>query len=235
MPATANRTRFGRITRSRFDPTLGQTVDMFRRKAASSIALLILALIAVACSSTTVLGEGRLGAPEQSASSLDASDTPDNGGEAAEETNAGAADSGDTDAGDTLFDRDDPAASLGDDELIEAWSAECLDGSDLACDVLFTITDRGSEAEEIAQTCGGRSDVEVRFCTPDIDPFEDRLWFSADSAGLPDVVVDCESGDLISCDFLYFRSEVGSTYEELGNSCGGRVAIAVPDCRSALG
>ena len=204
---------------------------MFRRKNASSIALLILALIAAACSSTTVLGEGRLGVPEQSAPALDASDTLDDAGEATEETDA---DAGDTDAGETLFDRDDPAASLGDDELIEAWSAECLDGSDLACDVLFTITERGSEAEEIARTCGGRSDVEVRFCTPDIDPFEDRLWFSADSAGLPDVVADCESGDLISCDFLYFRSEVGSSYEELGNSCGGRVAIAVPDCRSAL-
>lgn len=216
---------------------------MFRPKAASSVALLILALIAAACSSTTVLGEGRLGAPEQSTPSLDATDTAGAGDEAAEETDGGAADAGDTgetdtgatDAGETLFDRDDPAASLGDDELIEAWSVECLDGSDLACDVLFTITERGSEAEQIAQTCGGRSDVEVRFCTPDIEPFEDRLWFSTDSAGLPDVVLDCESGDLISCDFLYFRSEVGSSYEELGNSCGGRVAIAVPDCRSALG
>lgn len=226
MPATADRTRFDRTRRSRIDPALRQTVDMFRRKAASSIALLILALIAGACSSTTVLGEGRLTERDQSERSNEASDTT---GNIVDEGNDP------DDPADEFETRgDEPGANSGDDDLIEAWSEECVDGSNLGCDILFTITERGSEAEALARTCGGRSEVEVRFCTSDIDAFEDRLWFDPESAGLPDVVTDCESGDLISCDFLYFRSEVGSSYEEIGNSCGGRVAIAVPDCRSAL-
>lgn len=202
---------------------------MLRRNAAPTLALLILSLLGVACTSTTVLGEGRLGAPTETATEAETDrgdrEIPD--GES--DTATGPSDE------DALPDAaEDEFASLGDDALIGAWSDECSDGSDLACDVLFTITERGSEAEALAQTCGGRRDVEVRFCTPDIAAFEDRLWFDAESPGLPDVVEDCESGDLISCDFLYFRSEVGSTYEALGNSCGNRVAIAVPDCRSAL-
>ena len=203
---------------------------MLRRTAAPTLALLILLLLAVACTSTTVLGEGRLGASTETAAETETDrgdrELPDGEDDAATD---------DPSSEEALPDaEEDEFASLGDDALIEAWSDECRDGSDLACDVLFTITERGSEAEALARTCGGRSDVEVRFCTPDIVAFEDRLWFDAESPGLPDVVEDCESGDLVSCDFLYFRSEVGSTYEALGNSCGNRVAIAVPDCRSAL-
>lgn len=210
-----------------------QTVVMFRRIAAIASALFAIALLAGACTATTVIGEGRLGEPTETAATTErgdrvapADDTSAASGEAESAAEAGGA---------VDEEEAEAFASLGDDELIEAWSAECRGGSDLACDVLFTITDRDSEAEALARTCGGRSDVEVRFCTPDIDPFEDRVWFDADSPGLPDVVDDCETGDLISCDFLYFRSEVGSSYEEIGNSCGGRVAIAIPDCRTALG
>ena len=215
---------------------------MPRRNVLATIVVLLFTLVSTACTSTTVIGEGRLGTPTEADAAADrgdrvlasADDSADSSTEADRPDDGGSDDGGSDDGAPDDGVSDEDIVSLGDEELIEAWSAECRDGSDLACDVLFTITERGSEAEQLARTCGGRSDVEVRFCTPDIDAFEDRLWFDAASAGLPDVVEDCESGDLISCDFLYFRSEVGSIYEELGNSCGNRVAIAVPDCRSAL-
>lgn len=198
---------------------------MFRRFAATASALFALLLLTAACTATTVIGEGRLSEPAGTET------TSERGDRAPASDDTASSDDGDDAAAEST---DDGPVSLGDDELIAAWSDVCRDGSDLACDVLFTITERDSEAETLARTCGGRSDVEVRFCTPDIEPFEDRLWFDAESPGLPDVVDDCETGDLVSCDFLYFRSEVGSRYEEIGNTCGGQVAIAIPDCRTAL-
>ena len=45
----------------------------------------------------------------------------------------------------------------------------------------------------------------------------------------------CEAGDFVTCDVLYQASDVGSVYETLGNSCGGR---GVPDqayCVQAYG
>jgi hypothetical protein len=43
------------------------------------------------------------------------------------------------------------------------------------------------------------------------NPILDRLWDQ------------CEDGDGEACDELYFTSEVGSEYEEFGDTCGGRV------------
>lgn len=203
---------------------------MSRWNAAPLLALVTVALLVAACASTTVIGEGRLSTPVDAATERGDRALPETE-RAAEAEIEDTATTTDESAAQSF---DDDIVSLGSAELVAAWSEECTNGSDLACDVLFTMTERESDAELLAQTCGGRSDVEVRFCTADIEPFEDRLWFDATSPGLPDVVEDCQNGDLISCDFLYFRSEVGSTYEELGTSCGNRVAIAVPDCRSAL-
>lgn len=45
----------------------------------------------------------------------------------------------------------------------------------------------------------------------------------------------CEAGDFVSCDVLYQASEVGSVYESLGDSCGGRGVPEGAYCVEAYG
>ncbi len=42
-----------------------------------------------------------------------------------------------------------------------------------------------------------------------------------DDPALDDLYDDCESGDLVACDDLYFQAPLGSEYEEFGSTCGG--------------
>jgi len=138
---------------------------------------------------------------------------------------------------------DDDAFDLGDGEgfglggsaQLASLLADCQDGSDLACDVLFQISTFDSPEEEAAVTCGGRSDVEVTFCTEGVEALQDELVFDPDSDGIEAVVELCEDdGDMTACDFLYYRSPVDSELQEVGNTCGGRVSVATPDCRTLL-
>jgi hypothetical protein len=39
---------------------------------------------------------------------------------------------------------------------------------------------------------------------------------------------------MTACDFLYYRSPIGSQLEEIGSTCGGRINVALPDCRSTI-
>lgn len=45
----------------------------------------------------------------------------------------------------------------------------------------------------------------------------------------------CEDGDGAACDELYFTSEIGSDYEEFGDTCGGRVEAGTVYCTDELG
>ena len=124
---------------------------------------------------------------------------------------------------------------LGGAEQIEGLLTDCDAGSDLACDVLFQLSDFNSPEEAAAMTCAGRSTDARAFCTDGIEPETGQLFFDIDSEGLDAIVTLCEDdGDLTACDFLYFRSPVESEFEEIGATCGGRVAVAVPDCRTFL-
>ncbi len=107
--------------------------------------------------------------------------------------------------------------------------------SDMACDILLSISMPDSDLEAIALGCGGRGAAFDSFCTEGIEVAgPDSIWFSDDSPGIGDIVAGCEAGDMTSCDFLYFRSDYDSELEQVGNSCGGRIDIAIPDCRTAL-
>lgn len=120
-------------------------------------------------------------------------------------------------------------------EQVRSLIADCESNSDLACDILLSISVPDSDNEAIALACGGRDAALDAFCTDDIDvTSEDSIWFDEDSAGLPALVTACEDGDMTSCDFLYFRSDFDSELEQIGNTCGGRIDVAIPDCRTAL-
>lgn len=134
---------------------------------------------------------------------------------------------------------------LGGAEQIASLQDSCERGDNRACDVLFMLTDFGSDAELIAVTCGGREPSPQTFCTSgiaglvdetDTETELDLYVFNPESEGLDTVVTACEDdGDMTACDFLYFRSPADSDLEVIGGTCGGRLEVAVPDCRTVLG
>lgn len=110
---------------------------------------------------------------------------------------------------------------------------DCVEGNDLACDILFQVTEARSPEEAVALDCGGRGFDDSRgFCTAGVSRDKGDFFFNESSPALPGIADDCREGDMTACDFLYFRSEFESDYEDLGDGCGDRVQIAVPDCRT---
>lgn len=216
------------------------------------VILAVAALAAAACSSTVTTTE-RLGAAETS-STTPASEATEQTAQSPESSASAdddqadpesAADESGGDAADSDDDNEEPASArdlqsapgfrLGDAEQLGALSDDCIAGSDMACDILFQLSAFDSEEEATAVTCGGRSDVEVSFCTEGIETGPTELVFDEDSPGLTAIIEACrDDGDMTACDFLYVRSPLESAIEAIGASCGERVEVAVPDCRSFL-
>lgn len=206
---------------------------MLRRALAVRAGVAAVVVLLAACSGTTIISEGTLGSPpaqDQPATSTDG-DAESSGEPTAEPT------------ADDELDQSDPAEREPSDTeppglvgqaQVESLARDCEAGSDPACDILFQVSAAASTEEELARDCGGRGPATDGFCTEGIDSSADGIWFDESSPGLPAVELACREGDATSCDFLYTRSAVGSAYEELGLSCGGRVEVAVPDCRTAL-
>ena len=46
---------------------------------------------------------------------------------------------------------------------------------------------------------------------------------SGDDEALNALADDCYGGDMGACDDLFLQAEVGSDYEDYGNTCGGRM------------
>ena len=194
-------------------------------------------LIAASCSSTTTVQSGtRL--PVDPTPSAEPSPTPrpdpgpeDSAQDDADESAAGNADT----AADADSDEADRESSTGQAQ-IESLIVDCEQGSDLACDILFQVSEFRSEPEAIALTCGGRGEPTASlFCTDGVSAEGQDLWFDDASPALPGIAEDCEGGDMTACDFLFFRSAVGSRYEALGNGCAGLTEVALPDCRTLFG
>jgi hypothetical protein len=95
------------------------------------------------------------------------------------------------------------------DTLVE----ECRGGDDLSCDILYVLSEPGSEEEDVAFECGGRGGQ--TFCTG-----YDRDSSTADSYGddpLLDALTDlCDSGVGDACDGLTWAGPVGSAYRDRG-------------------
>ena len=124
---------------------------------------------------------------------------------------------------------------MGGSEQLQGLLTDCADGNNLACDILYVISPFNSTEEAVAVTCGGLANTAVTFCTAGIDAGEDERFFALDSAGLGRVTKACQvGGDMTACDFLYYRSPIGSQLEEIGSTCGGRINVALPDCRSTI-
>ena len=123
----------------------------------------------------------------------------------------------------------------GDDERLDALADDCEGGDPRACDLLYLNTSEGSGYEEIALACGGAELTEEGFCAPE-SRVDETGAAPPDHPGLAVLAEDCQGGDLTACDLLYIIAPVGSDFERIGSTCGGRIAIgAVPDCRTRFG
>jgi hypothetical protein len=191
------------------------------------ICLAVATVSLAACSPTTVVArDERATAPPTDGSTQADTETAD---DAADDRDA---------PDDTSTPREVETAEgfgLGGAEQLQGLLADCEDGNDLACDILYQISAFDSAEENAALTCGGRIDIAVAFCTAGIDAGEDGLVFDPDSARLERVIEACQvDGNMTACDFLYYRSPINSEFQEIGGTCGGRVNVAVPDCRSII-
>jgi hypothetical protein len=63
---------------------------------------------------------------------------------------------------------------------------------------------------------------------------EDEPFEYGDDALLDDLYDQCEDGDLVACDDLYFESPEGSAYESFGSTCGGAEDDLFGDCSATL-
>lgn len=191
-----------------------------------------LALFVSACSSTTVVAETqRQAAPELDIDPVDGADVS---------VEDGASDSQATDSAETdgalspsQLEEED-SFGLGGSDQLRSLMRDCAADNDMACDILYQISAFDSPEEDMAVTCAGRSETTVFFCTQGIEQVSGEFAFDPASPALPGIVEACEQGDFTACDFLYFRSPIGSEFEEIGNTCAGRTQVAVPDCRTAF-
>lgn len=113
------------------------------------------------------------------------------------------------------------------DGLAEACGA--LNGVE-ACDTLFRQAPQGTEYASYGVTCGYRTpDTRPNACAgfdgiPDGRPLGDV----GDDPELDQQAGECFAARMSSCDELYASSDRGSVYETYAQTCGGRLALLVP-------
>ena len=113
------------------------------------------------------------------------------------------------------------------DCIIDELDARGISASDIsdAAEGGGTIP-RGAQAAFgacIPPSAGGTSPSDQPVDTYGSDPTLDALWD------------DCAEGDGAACDYLYFRSPIGSDYESFGDTCGRRFESSIELCEETLG
>ena len=125
--------------------------------------------------------------------------------------------------------------AYGDDSRLDRMYDECAAGDDRVCDLLYFVSAAGSDYAAITDDCAGRGLTPSGFCSPEV-VLDETGFAAAESPGLSILSEDCEMGDNTACDLLFTIAPFGSEYENIGFTCGGRMAVgAIPDCRTRLG
>lgn len=126
--------------------------------------------------------------------------------------------------------------AYGDDPRLDSLWDDCGGGDDRACDILYIQSSVGSDYEQFAFDCAGRGLSSGGGCVEGIT--YDALGYVSDEddSGLAAQVVLCQDGDMTACDFVFLGTVFGSEINEIGYTCGGRIAVgALPDCRTRFG
>jgi hypothetical protein len=111
--------------------------------------------------------------------------------------------------------------TFGDSPHYDALWRRCETGDFLACDLLYTHSDMGTEYEEFGRSCGSRSEP---------DPIGELcIFLHGDGPNLDQLHTECLDGDFAACDGLYGFSAVGSDYAQVGATCGNRIAEPTPE------
>ncbi len=130
------------------------------------------------------------------------------------------------DADEPIFDPPEGAPeAFGDNSGFDVLWVACEDEVYDACDDLYLSAPIDTGYEAFGSTCGGRTDELVGGCAAEFGADEggdfDAEAFG-DDPGNDALYVACDDGDLNACDVLFFNSALGSEYELLASSCGGR-------------
>ncbi len=124
----------------------------------------------------------------------------------------------------------------GDDDRLDDMYDECEAGDARVCDLLARHAVEGSEYFDLAIECAGREPSTATSCSVDGEVNLVTGFADPAGAGLRTLGDDCQGGDNTACDLLYSIAPIGSGYEQIGFTCGGRIAVgAIPDCRTRLG
>ena len=97
------------------------------------------------------------------------------------------------------------------------------DDSNSSDDSSDSSDDSGGDSDDSSGSSGGddSSSGGSSGSVPDPDPASSISDYGNDPV-LDELADECEAGEFDSCDELYLRTEIGSSYEAYGQSCGGR-------------
>ena len=204
--------------------------------------LLVALLAIVSVVGLAACGDDGGGIEEETTTTAEETTTTEEGDDGGDDAGDDADDAGDDSAGGDLPDGQAPG-DLGDDSALDAVADTCFEGDMGACDVLYFVSEGGSDYELYADTCGGRQDAGTGdLCTEVFDfdlPDGQAPGTLGDDADLDDLAEECFDGDMDSCDELYGDSPSGSDYEVYAVTCGGRLpasaGAALLDLVSAQG
>lgn len=145
--------------------------------------------------------------------------------------------------GDEPTDDDEPAdvdlpdgqspGDLGSERPLDDLADGCFEGDLTQCDLLYGLSEDGSDYQLYGDTCAGRQDSGTgEFCTEVFDflvPDGQSPGDLGNDDELDELADECFDGDLGACDELYAESPVGSSYETYGITCGGRQPVSIAD------
>ncbi len=116
--------------------------------------------------------------------------------------------------GDGAVDPDAPM-DYGSHPVLDMLYDGCQAGSLADCDMLWFESPVASEYEDLAETCAGRN-------SPLDFDFDLCQLHHGDLSEMNSVQSQCQGGFFSACDLLYIMSDIGSSQEQVGATCGGR-------------
>jgi len=111
--------------------------------------------------------------------------------------------------------------SYGSDDNLDLLWDRCKSGTLAACDDLYFAAPAGSEYGQFGATCGNQGGEPGLCSSQDTASDFTEGGFGSDPQ-LDLLYVECEEGNMMACDDLFFEAAPGTAYEDFGATCGAR-------------